>query len=50
MVYMTNTEVQKIESEIQEYTARLNFLRSEATRVEGVLLYLQNQLQDNSKK
>jgi len=45
-----NNEPQKIEAEIQEYISRLNFLRSEATRIEGVILYLQNQLQELTKK
>lgn len=45
-----NTENKKIESELQEYTNRLGFLRNEVARLEGVVLYLQNQLQQQSKK
>lgn len=38
-----------IEKEIKNYTDRLNFLRSESLRLEGVVLYLQNLLQQDSQ-
>lgn len=45
-----NTEVDPLAKELQEYTNRLNFLRTEMTRLEGVILYIQNQLDQKNKK
>lgn len=46
----SNTEVDPLAKELQEYTNRLNFLRTETTRLEGVILYIQNQLDQKNKK
>jgi hypothetical protein len=45
-----NTEVDPLVKELQEYTNRLNFLRTEMARLEGVILYIQNQLDQKNKK
>ena len=45
-----NTEVDPLAKELQEYTNRLNFLRTEMTRLEGVILYIQNQIDQKAKK
>lgn len=44
-----NPQVELLKKEVQEYTNRLNFLRNEATRLEGVILYIQNQIAEKSK-
>jgi hypothetical protein len=46
----TNTEVEILQKEFQEYTNRLNTLKSEALRLEGVVLYIQNLLQQKLSK
>jgi len=45
-----NAEADPLVKELQEYTNKLNFLRNEATRLEGVVLYIQNQLDQKNKK
>ncbi len=45
-----NTEPDSLAKELQDYTNRLNFLRTEMTRLEGVVIYIQNQLDQKTKK
>ncbi len=46
----TNTEVEILQKEFQEYSNRLNTLKSETLRLEGVVLYIQNLLQQKLSK
>lgn len=46
----TNTEVEILQKEFQEYNNRLNTLKSESLRLEGVVLYIQNLLQQKLSK
>jgi len=46
----TNTETENLQKELQEYTNRLNTLKSEALRLEGVVLYIQSILQTKLTK
>ena len=46
----TTNEADPLVKELQDYTNRLNFLRTEMGRLEGVVLYLQNQIDQKNKK
>lgn len=42
-------EIAGLEKELKDYTSKLAFLKSEALRLEGVILYIQNQIDQKSK-
>jgi hypothetical protein len=46
---INQTEPFNLEKEIKDYTDRLNSMRADLLRIEGVILYLQNLLQQNNK-
>jgi pantothenate kinase len=50
MINNTTNEVDPLVKELQDYTNRLNFLRTETARLEGVVLYIQNQIDQKPKK
>lgn len=50
MINTSNTETENLQKELQEYNNRLNLLKSEALRLEGVVLYIQNLLQTKLTK
>lgn len=50
MINNTTNEVDPLVKELQDYTNRLNFLRTEMARLEGVVLYIQNQVDQKNKK
>jgi pantothenate kinase len=45
-----NTELDPLAKELQDYTNKLNFLRTETARIEGVVLYIQNQIDQKANK
>jgi pantothenate kinase len=50
MINNTTNEIDPLVKELQDYTNRLNFLRTETARLEGVVLYIQNQIDQKNKK